>query len=197
MRHATAVRRLRNIADSCARALTSSGDIPLAAAYAFGPVLDAPGDEVEILDVAFALTMPPSELPWGIEPPLCHALAELLSLGKAPVRRVWRPASRPVANHLIHRPLRIWTTAGSDETALNALAQRQAEHLRLDDPPPHEARAQRETERAVALAHLRHIRDHYHDPLWRRPLRHCGQRPDDYLWHALDGFLELHDAPVT
>ncbi|RLU82527.1 hypothetical protein CTZ27_29805 [Streptomyces griseocarneus] len=192
MRYATAVRRLRTIAGSCTRALNSSADIPLAAAYVFGPVLDAPGNDAEAVDVAFALAMPPAELPWGVEPPVGHVLADLLSLDKAPVRRVWRPAGRPVANHLIRRPLRIWSTAGPDEAALDALAHQRAEHLRLDVPAPHEARAQRETEHAEALAHLRHLRDHYHDPLWRRSP--AGRRPDEHLWHALDGFLELQDA---
>ncbi|WP_154080496.1 DUF7711 family protein [Streptomyces mobaraensis] len=197
MRYATAVRRLRTIADSCTRALTATGDIPLTAVYVFGPVLEAPGDETETVDVVFALDVPPAELPWGVEPPLGHALVELLGLDKAPVRRVWRPANRPVANHLIRRPLRIWSTAGPDEAALEALAQQRAEHLRLDDPAPHEARAQREIERAEALAHLRHLRDQYHDPLWRHGYRRTGRRPDDHLWHALDGFLELQDAATS
>ncbi|GAA2720433.1 MULTISPECIES: hypothetical protein [Streptomyces] len=194
MRYATAVRRLRTVADSCTRALVLPTEPPLVAVYVFGPVLDDPGNDVEVVQVAFALDMPAAQLPWGVEPPACAALAERLGVTKAPVHRVWRSADRHIANHVIRRPLRIWSVAGSDETALDALAHQQAEPLRADDPDPAQAHAQRASERGESLAHLREIRDRYQDPDWQRRHRSAGQPPEIYLWSALDGFLELEDA---
>lgn len=194
MRYATAVRRLRTVADSCTRAMVHPAEPPLVAVYAFGPVLDEPGNDVDVVQVAFILDMPAAQLPWGVEPPACTALAERLGVTKAPVHRVWRSADRPVANHVIRRPLRIWSTVGIDEAALDALAHQQAEPLRADDPAPAQAHAQRESERGESLAHLREIRDRYQDPGWRRRHRSAGQPPEIYLWSALDGFLELEDA---
>lgn len=194
MRYATAVRRIRSVADSCAHALVLTAEPPLVAAYAFGPVLDAPGNDADVVQVAFVLDMPAAHLPWGVEPPACSALAERLGVVKAPVHRVWRSADHHVANHVIRRPLRIWSTAGIDEEALDALARQQAEPLRVYDPTPTQAHAQRESERREALAHLREIRDRYQDPAWRRRHRSAGHPPETYLWSALDGFLELEDA---
>ncbi|WP_055531623.1 DUF7711 family protein [Streptomyces graminilatus] len=191
MRYATAVRRLRTVADSCTRALVLSTEPPLAAAYVFGPVLDEPGNDVEVVQVAFVLDVPAADLPWGVEPPACSALAERLGVTRAPVHRVWRSADRHVTNHMIRRPLRIWSLAGVDEAALDALVHQQAEPLREDDPAPAQAHAQRESERAESLTHLMEIRDRYHDPDWRRRHRSAGQPPETYLWSALDGFLEL------
>ncbi|MET7489382.1 hypothetical protein [Streptomyces sp. NPDC005538] len=197
MRYATAVRRLRTVADSCTRALVFPAEPPLVAAYVFGPVLDEPGNDVEVVQVAFVLDMPAAQLSWGVEPPACSALAERLGVTKAPVHRVWRPAERHIVNHAIRRPLRIWSTAGIDETALEALTHQQAEPLREDGPAPAQANAQRESERREALAHLRDIRDHYQDADWRRRHRSAGQPPETYLWSALDGFLELEDAATS
>lgn len=194
MRYATAVRRLRAVADSCTHALVFPAEPPLVAAYVFGPVLDEPGNDVEVVQVAFVVDMPAARLPWGVEPPACAALAERLGVTKAPVHRVWRSVDRHIDNHAIRRPLRIWSTTGIDETALEALAHQQAEPLREDGPDPAQAHAQRESERRESLAHLRDIRDHYQDPDWRRRHRSAGQPPETYLWSALDGFLELEDA---
>jgi hypothetical protein len=154
-----------------------SADPALAAAYVFGPVLDEPANDLEVVHVAFALDVPAARLPWGVEPPVCSALAERLGVTKAPVHRVWRPAGRHIANHLIRRPLRIWSAAGREEAALDALAHQRAETLRLDDPAPSQAHAQREAEQAESLAHLREIRDGYQDPAWRRHHRSAGQPP--------------------
>lgn len=194
MRYATAVRRLRTVADSCTRALVFPAEPSLVAAYVFGPVLEEPGNDVEVVQVAFVLNAPAAHLPWGVEPPACSALAERLGVTKVPVHRVWRSVDRHIANHVIRRPLGIWSPAGVDEAALDALAHQQAEPLREEDPAPAQAHAQRESERGESLAHLREIRDRYQDPDWRRRHRSAGQPPETYLWSALDGFLELEDA---
>lgn len=190
MHHTTAVRQLRAIADSCGRAATLFPDQPLLAVYAFGPVLDGP-DGLDVVDAVFAIDVPPAEVPWGIEPPACRNLAAVMRWDKAPVRRFWRPAARPVANHLIRRPLRIWTPAGPDDDALHALAERRADPLRLPDPDADTARRQREAERAEALTHLRTVRDRFNDPEWRRRHRGDGLYPETYLWGAVDGYLDL------
>ena len=98
MHHNTAVRRLRTIAEDCDRAGSLlGGNGGLVAVYAFGPVLDQPGQELEAVNVVLVVDMPAAELPWGVEPPACSSLAHFLRLDKAPVLRRWsggRPPSR-------------------------------------------------------------------------------------------------------
>jgi hypothetical protein len=98
MHHNTAVRRLRTIAEDCDKlGSLLSGEDGLVAVYAFGPVLDRPGEELDAVNVALVLGLPAAELPWGVETPGCTSLAHLLRLDKAPVLRRWRPAEWPVA----------------------------------------------------------------------------------------------------
>lgn len=110
MHHNTAVRRLRTIAEDCDRVGSLfDGEDGLVAVYAFGPVLDQPGQELEAVNILLVLGLSAAELPWGVEPPGCTSLAHLLRLDKAPVLRRWRPAEWPVANHEIRRPMPIWS----------------------------------------------------------------------------------------
>src|SRR5260370_39163591 len=123
MRYATAVRRLRSIAEDCDRfSSLLDDDAGLLAAYAFGPVLEDPGQDLEVVDLALVMGLPAAELPWGVEPPECTSLASVLRLDKAPVMRRWRPLEWPVSNHVIRRPMPIWTREGVQTAALDALA---------------------------------------------------------------------------
>lgn len=192
MRHPTAVQRLRTIAGNCQRISHGWSDCPaLVAAYAFGAVLDSPA-EPAVVAVAFVLDRPADELTWGVQPPYCHSLIHLLDLQKAPVDWYWRPAAGPVGNHLIRRPLRFWSLdGGTDTTALDALARGEADALRLPDPPPAERRRQQATELEASLAQLRRVESEYFDRGWRSAHRGFGLHPENHLWDAVHGYLEL------
>ena len=46
----------------------------------------------------------------------------------------------------------------------------------------------------AALTHLREVRDKYWDHDWRREHRGYGRYPENELWEAVEGFLDLVDA---
>ena len=46
----------------------------------------------------------------------------------------------------------------------------------------------------TALAHLREVRDKYWDHDWRREHRGYGRCPENELWDAVEGYLDLLDA---
>ena len=46
----------------------------------------------------------------------------------------------------------------------------------------------------AALAHLREVRDKYWDHGWRREHRGYGRYPENELWDAVEGYLDLLDA---
>jgi hypothetical protein len=194
MRYETAIRRLRTIAARCQQAGGLWEDEPfLIGAYAFGAVLDTPSD-VEVVQVAFVLNLPPDELPWCAEPRSCIALAHLLEIDKAPVEWYWRPALRPVSNYLIQRPLRIWSLDGPDTPTLDALQHGDAERLRPPAPTLADARRQLADELAVSLAHLRRVEAGYWDRGWRNSPRGSGVHPENHLWDAVHGYLGLIEA---
>jgi hypothetical protein len=134
VRHETAVRRLRSIAERCERVSGLWREEWVLAAYTFGAVLDGP-TEVPVVQVAFVLDLPADELTWCAQPPSCAGLPHLLGIDKAPVDWYWRPAVWPVSNHVIRRPLRIWSTDGPDDAALAALAEGRRSHCACRHPP--------------------------------------------------------------
>jgi hypothetical protein len=191
VRRQTAVRRLRTIAERCQRASSLWDDEPLLlAAYAFGPVLESAA-EVDAVDLAFVLSLPAEELPWFAEPQSLLGLPSLLEIDKAPVRWYWRPSVWPVANHLIHRPLRVWSPDGPDETALDALERGQAEHLRMPSPNAEQQREQVSVELAASLSHLRDVEAGFRERDWRSAHKGSGIYPEDHLWNAVHGYLDL------
>ena len=199
MRHAewvrrdTAVRRLAAIAGNCQRAsgLQDDGEPVLAAAYAFGDLLDGAA-ELAVVQVSFVLNLPANELTWCAEPGSCTSLAHLLELDKAPVDWYWRPAVWPVANHVISRPLRIWSAEGGlERAALDALARGSGEPLRLPPASPDDTREQLATELEASLAHLRAVEASYWERDWRRDHRGFGIYPESHLWNAVHGYLDL------
>jgi len=200
MRFATAVGRLTAIAQDCDRVGSllpgdEEGDGSLLAVYAYGPVVDQAGRDMEVVRLVLVLDLPAEELPWGVEPPECTALAALLRLDKAPVLWRWRPGQWPVWNHEIRRPMPIWTREGVQGAALDALSSGRAEPFRLPEPAESEQLAQAEVELAVSLAHLRAVRERYwEDREWRRAHRGGGRYPEEYLWQAVDGYLDMVDS---
>ena len=53
------------------------------------------------------------------------------------------------------------------------------------------ARSFRDEDMDAALAHLREVRDKYWDHDWRRAHRGYGRYPENELWDAVEGFLDL------
>ena len=198
MRYTTAVNRLLAIAEACDRwGSVQDGltEARLTAAYAYGPVLEEPGADLELVHVALVIDLPAGQLPWGAEPPECSSLAAVLRLDRAPVLWRFRPSERPVWNHAISRPLPIWTLEGVQGAALDALAEGRAEPLRLPEPSAAELAAQTMQETAASTAHLKAVRDCYWDDAdWRRTHRAAGRYPEHFLWDAVDGYLDLLDA---
>jgi hypothetical protein len=193
MRRSTAIRHLTEIAEGCQRikGLWEDERPVLTAVYAFGSLVDGAA-EVDAAQVAFVLDLPVSDVVWGTEPEGCGWFTNVLRLDKIPVRRFWRPAGKPVANHLIVRPLRIWSSDdGVDEQALEALRSGSSESLRLPSQPTDEAKEQLATEFATSLAHLRAVEASYWEPKWRREHRGGGIYPETHLWDAIHGYLDL------
>jgi hypothetical protein len=182
------------IADRCQQtAGLWDGEPLLVGAYTFGAVLDDPVD-LYMVQVVFTLDLPPGELTWCAQPRSCAGLPDLVEIDKAPVQWYWRPALWPVSNHLIDRPLRIWSLAGPDTTALDALERGAAEPLRLPAPTNTDARAQLAEELDASLAHLRRAEAGYWEADWRRDHRGSGVYPENHVWDATHGYLDLLTA---
>jgi hypothetical protein len=191
VRQETAVRRLRRVAERCEQVSVLWREEPfLLAAYAFGAVLER-GVEVPVVQVAFVLDLPADELTWCAQPQSCVGLPSVLEIDKAPVDWYLRPAVWPVSNHVIRRPLRIWTTGGPDEAALDALARGEAEPLRQPAPTREQEDEQLSAELAASLVHLRRVEDGFWSRDWRAGDRGLGVHPEHHLWDAVHGYLDL------
>jgi hypothetical protein len=195
MRHETAVRRLRTIAARCQQQASGLWDDEpfLVGAYAFGAVLGARTD-LEAVQVAFVLNLPPDELTWCAQPQSCVGLPHLLEIDKAPVEWYWRSALWPVSNHLIDRPLRIWSIDGPDTIAMDALERADAEPFRLPAFTEAEVGEQLMEETAASLAHLQRVEAGYWERDWRTTHRGSGVYPENHLWDAVHGYLDLLTA---
>jgi hypothetical protein len=194
VRYGKAVQRLEMIAERCQRVSGLWDEAPpLTGVYAFGEILDGP-EQLDVVQVALVLNHPAEELIWCARPTSCSGLPHLLELEKAPVEWYWRPAVWPVSNHVIVRPLRIWSPDGVDAAALGALASRAAEKLRLPPPDPREEDEQLALELEASWDYLHRVRDGYWDREWRAEHRGSGTYPESHLWDAVHGYLDLHDA---
>ncbi len=159
MRYATAVSKLRAVTDALDEEMRIAhafdAEVPIVAAYTFGAVLDGT-DPVEQVDLAFVVARGAEELPWGVEPDEVVGFLERHRLGRFPLRWVCRPNDLPVTNHLIRRPVELWTReVGTDDAALRALTDRRFDALpRLPDPDPAALSRQLEQEAEVCLREL-------------------------------------------
>jgi hypothetical protein len=149
------------------------------------------------VQIAFVLNLPADELTRCAQPQSCIGLPHLLEIDKAPVEWYWRPVVWPVANHLIHRPLRVWSLDGPDTTALDALERGEAEDLRMPAPTAAQQHDQLTAELAASLAHLRRVEADFWEPDWRSAHRGSGVYPEHHLWDAVHGYLELLGAVQT
>lgn len=190
MRYETAVRRLRTIAESCERPNRLTDTPILVAAYVFGDLLDG-RTELPRVQVAFVIDCPPEEVTWFAEPSVGVGIVSLLDLEKAPVEWYWRPLLWPVWNHAIRGPVRFWSVAGPDEEVLEALGQRRFADLHRLVPTAGEELAQLEVELEASLTHLRRVVEGYWDREWRADHKGLGWYPEDHLWRAAHGYLDL------
>lgn len=192
--HANAVRRLRTIAESCQELMRFPVDEPiLHSAYAFGAVLEGTGDQ-DFVQVAFVLDVPTDELTWGTRPSSYAWLSHQLRLDRTPVDSYWRPAAWPVSNHVVSRPMRIWSTDGVDDGALDALGRGEADSFRLPAPSREELAEQLATELDASLVHLKRVRDGFWKRDWRAEHKGDGIYPEQHLWDAVHGYLDLLEA---
>jgi hypothetical protein len=196
MRYKRAVEKLRLLADKCERAKLFWYDTEpfIKAVYAFGDVLDGK-DPLEDVQVAVAVNLTPEEVPWESEFEGSGWLATELRLSKGGYMYFWRSYLEPAWNHYIHGPVRIWSIEhGPDEQALAALEARDFGSLNRLTPDPVDARLQLRDDLDAALAHLREVRDKYWEQDWRREHRGDGRHPENWLWEAVEGYLDILDA---
>jgi hypothetical protein len=194
MRYRRAIEKLRVLAEACEKAKGWPPEEPfLLEAYVFGDVLEAT-DPLEVVQVALVLNLPAEEVPWESSPHDTVWLEDRLRLNKGGFAYWWRSHQDPVWNHHIRGPVRFWSHDGPDEDVLRALAERRFGNLRRLISSPDAERDQVATEREAALSHLRAVRDSYWDHDWRREHRGSGRYPENDLWEAVDGYLDLCDA---
>lgn len=194
MRYRRAVEKLRELAAACQRTTRMPLDEPfLQEAYVFGDVLDG-ADPRESVQVAFMLNLPPEEVPWGSQPRGTPWLVDSLRLDKGGFAYWWRSRHEPVWNHVISGPVRFWSLDGPDEAVLDALSDRRFADLPRVTAGPAEPRQRLETELDRALARLRTVDRKYWDRGWRADHRGNGRHPEDHLWEAVHGYLDLLEA---
>jgi hypothetical protein len=194
MRYNTAVGKLRTLARACEVFKRWPPEQPLLqAAYTFGDLLSG-ADPLEQVQVVLVLNLPPEELPWAAHPARLSWLAGDLRLDKGGFAWWWRSQQEPLTNPVIRGPVRFWSRQGPDEDVLDALAGRRFDALRRVTPSPDAGRARLDSDRAAALSYLRAVRDSYWEPSWRREHRGPGHYPEQDLWEAVEGYLDLHDA---
>ncbi|MDP8929461.1 MAG: hypothetical protein M3O70_13060, partial [Actinomycetota bacterium] len=160
MRYATAVHKLRMVAEALAAdariaEMLGGGPLPIVAGYAFGALLEG-SDPVEAAEVAFIVDRPGTALPWGVEPVEVRSFVERHRLHRFPLRWYCRPKDAPVGNHRIRRPVRIWSAEhGPEEAVLDALAARRLQDLpRLPEADAQDLVRQLEEEAALCLTEL-------------------------------------------
>ncbi len=194
VKRSTAINRLSDVADALDRAGQWPGPL-VVAAYVFGAVLD-PVSELEVVQLALVVDEPPEDVPWMSRPARLEALASLCRFDKLPVSWRWRPAAWPVWNHEISRAVRFWSSVdGRDDPALKALADAGVSGARFEQPSgPEELARQVAIERDVSRGHLVAVRAQFYDRDWRREHSGNGTHPEDHLWCATAGYLDLDDA---
>ncbi|MGI5132694.1 DUF7711 family protein [Pseudonocardia sp. CA-107938] len=193
MRHRRAVERLRMLAEACQELRHRSPEEPLLhEAWVFGDVLDG-ADPIESVRLALAIDLPPDDVPWCSNPPESVWLVDTLRLNKGGFTYWWRSRHEPVWNHLIREPVRFWSLDGPDEAVLDALRERRLTDLPRASGTPDELRRRTAVELDRSLDRLREIRERYRDRDWRQEHRRAGRHPEDHLWDAVDGYVDLVD----
>jgi hypothetical protein len=194
MRYRRAVEKLRELAQACEEAKNWPPEDPfLLEAHVFGDVLRG-ADPLENVEVALVVNLPPEDVPWGSTPPSTLWLADRLRLSKGSYLYFWRSHLTPVWNHHILGPVRFWSRDGADEAVLTALAERRFGDVARQEPDEEAGGEQLGAELETALSHLRSVHASYWDRDWQREHRSYNRNPEDELWDAVDGYLELRNA---
>lgn len=194
MRYRRAIEKLRLLAAACQSTTRLPVDEPfLHEAYVFGDVLDG-ADPVESVHVALALNLSPDEVPWCAQPPGTAWLVDSLRLDKGGFAYWWRSRHEPVWNHVIRDPVRFWSLDGPDEAVLEALYDRRFADLSRATASPADLRQRIEVELDRALVQLHTVNQKYWDRDWRGEHRGGGRYPENHLWEAVDGYLDLLGA---
>jgi hypothetical protein len=194
MKHSTAMSRLTDVCDGLDRA-AEWPETSVTGAFVFGGLLDAEVD-LDRVEVAFVVAEPSEVVPWMSRPAHLEALAAILRFTKLPLSWRWRPAQWPIWNHEIERAVRVWRAdGGRDQRALDALQARQLDDVAIEGPADtDELLAELLVERNVGRHHLASVTESFYDQDWRREHRGDGVHPEDHLWWATAGFLDLDDA---
>jgi len=190
----TAITRLRDVADGLTRT-TSWPDAGIVAGYVFGALIEHTGD-LERVELALMVDARPEEVPWLARPAGLEAIAAQLRFDKLPLVWWWRSADGPVWNHHIQRAVRFWTAGdGLDVAVVDSLAAGHTDQLPITEPTDHQQLVtQLRAERDVSRRQLAQVIDRFYDRDWRRQHKHEGVFPQDHLWWAAAGFLELDEA---
>jgi hypothetical protein len=143
MRYRRAVEKLRILAEECDSQRAWPGEDPLLReAHVFGDLLEGP-DELERVDLALVLGLPPERVAWASTPRGAMWLEESLRLNSGGFAYYWRSYLDPVGNHRIVRPVRFWSReSGPDEKVLQALAERRLDDLSRAETSPDAQRNQ-------------------------------------------------------
>jgi hypothetical protein len=197
MRYRRAVEKLRTLAEECDSVKGWPPEEPfLLEAYVFGDMLRG-ADPLERVEVVLVLNLPSEDVPWESHPRGAMWLADRLRLDKGGFAYWWRSHLDPVCNHRIQEPVRFWSPEGPSEGVLQALAERRFGDLPRLAVPPDVGGEQLAAELEAALGHLRAVHAAYWDRDWRRDHRGLGRYPEDHLWEAVHGYLDVHDAAAS
>jgi hypothetical protein len=90
--------------------------------------------------------------------------------------------------------VRFWSLDGPDEDVLRALAERRLEDLPRLTADPDDIQKQAAAELDSALARLREVHRNYWERDWRAEHRGSYRYPENELWEAVDGYLDLLDV---
>jgi hypothetical protein len=193
MKRSTAIGRLSEVAEELDRASQWS-EVSVIAGYVYGALVDG-DDELEYVLIALVVDEPAERVPWLSRPAHLEALAKFIRLDKVPIGWWWRPVEWPVWNHQIPRAACFWTRDnGRDERVIEALRAHSIDGIQLAEPADADSlRAQVEVERATARRHLASVTNSFGDRDWRRDHKGDGAYPEDALWAAAAGFVELDD----
>jgi hypothetical protein len=194
VKRSTAISRLGDVADGLTRT-TSWPDAGIVAGYVFGALVEQAGD-LERVELALVVDARQDEVPWLARPARLEAIVAQLRFDKLPLSWWWRSTGGPVWNHHIRRAVRFWTASnGVDVAVVDSLAAGRTDQLPVSEPAdPQQLVAQLRSERDISRRQLAEVIDRFYDQNWRHEHTHQGVFPQDHLWWAAAGFLELDDA---
>ncbi|MBM7773613.1 hypothetical protein JOD54_003817 [Actinokineospora baliensis] len=187
-----AVHHLTTLATTCADMATRPASIfPLRVdrLWAAGGVLGRPR-ELETITVALSVDV--EEVPWRTEPSGSRHWAAAARLPQTPATAYWRSNHAPVWNHVLERPVLVWSVDGGvDEAALAAIGDGEGEALRPQAPSADELAERLAAELALSLRALRGGTDEYERRRWKPGKL---EPVSDALWQASAGYLDLLDV---